>query len=719
MSRQGNLLRLVDDLDLDDEVLGNFGDQPGRTKLRTISDRIGGGTAPGTADAVTVSPAILGEDDVQAALTAVVTQLALKFLKSDVDTDNTLAANSDLKVASQKAVKAYVLNALSGISSGLDPKGNFDCAANPNYPAASKGDMYTVTLSTGDTGKIGGGSGDEVAQGDFFYATADNAGGTKVAVGASWAIVPLATALLAGIDAAIAIASFTVYAGGPARTTVDRFADGVKLKDTSIYAHLNDADFDNAAAWDALVEDVAFNGLPLIHEGDDAKVMYVTESAPVVEGDVIWKFHPSFQIRGIGDPDYGVVVNLQVAEANWWGVNFYGEHVRIDNSLRTFAAGDQSGMALRTYRFNHVYDRHFRAYGGERFDIGDGGIGGDSGMGVNDCNSSRHDDFRAVGQADLGLYITGANPDSDPNSPFRGGHDVFGLRVENCGAALNAKRLTRRLRVIGGHAISCAQGIQLQGAADGLLNVQEVKIIGFDGKKLISRLVSIGIGIDATVVACHLEDWGHSPYDAEDYLGSIPYAFASQGGTDVRWIACSGKFNEWAGAGNGSIIPGGFILTDATHPDTGLQVPSTGHMFSKCYVRGAAVGVREENGATNNRGDISMPGVTTKIRYAPGSVSILLNNLKGGEVIHADNADISISPANEADVHVFTGALTGNRTVTLGTSGKQVDKEETFVTKHTGAFTWTINGKAMPPGQFMRTRWNGTIHRILEYGSGV
>lgn len=99
-----------------------------------------------------------------------------------VDTDGTLAANSDAVVPTQKAVKTFVTSAVSGL---LDLKGGQACAGNPNYPAASKGDAYYVTSA----GKIGGAGGLNVDIGDLFFANADNAGGTHAAVGASWTLL--------------------------------------------------------------------------------------------------------------------------------------------------------------------------------------------------------------------------------------------------------------------------------------------------------------------------------------------------------------------------------------------------------------------------------------------------------------------------------------------------------------------------------------------------
>lgn len=98
------------------------------------------------------------------------------------DVDPTLAANSDLNVATQKAVKSYVDNSVVGL---LDLKGDISCSSNPNYPAALKGDTYIATTA----GKIGGASGASVDIGDAIIAKDDNAGGTQAAVGASWFIV--------------------------------------------------------------------------------------------------------------------------------------------------------------------------------------------------------------------------------------------------------------------------------------------------------------------------------------------------------------------------------------------------------------------------------------------------------------------------------------------------------------------------------------------------
>lgn len=108
------------------------------------------------------------------------------------DNDTTLSSDSTTKLPTQHAVKTYVDTAVTGL---LEFKGSTDCSANPNYPAANKGDAYIVTVA----GKIGGASGKSVDIGDIYLATADNAGGTEASVGTSWSVLEhnLVGALLA------------------------------------------------------------------------------------------------------------------------------------------------------------------------------------------------------------------------------------------------------------------------------------------------------------------------------------------------------------------------------------------------------------------------------------------------------------------------------------------------------------------------------------------
>lgn len=84
--------------------------------------------------------------------------------------------------SSDAATKGYVDTAVTGL---LDYKGVIDCSTNPNYPAASVGDFYVVSVA----GKIGGASGVSVEAGDSIICNTDNAGGTQASVGANFNII--------------------------------------------------------------------------------------------------------------------------------------------------------------------------------------------------------------------------------------------------------------------------------------------------------------------------------------------------------------------------------------------------------------------------------------------------------------------------------------------------------------------------------------------------
>lgn len=62
--------------------------------------------------------------------------------------------------------------------------GDIDCSGNPNYPAATIGDIYRVSVA----GKIGGASGYKVSVGDMIVCFTTSVAGTQAAVGANWNI---------------------------------------------------------------------------------------------------------------------------------------------------------------------------------------------------------------------------------------------------------------------------------------------------------------------------------------------------------------------------------------------------------------------------------------------------------------------------------------------------------------------------------------------------
>lgn len=112
-----------------------------------------------------------------------------ELLGAGVDQANDLIPIVDMSEAGAARNKKIKITQLLGLVTDivglLDFKGSTDCSANPNYPAASKGDYYLVSVA----GKIGGASGIDVTAGDSYFALADNAGGTQAAVGTSWTVI--------------------------------------------------------------------------------------------------------------------------------------------------------------------------------------------------------------------------------------------------------------------------------------------------------------------------------------------------------------------------------------------------------------------------------------------------------------------------------------------------------------------------------------------------
>jgi len=133
-----------------------------------------------SASAVTFGPYALPE---RFEIICTAGQVEATAAPQELDTDGTLAANSDSRIASQKAVKTYV-DASVPAYDAVTYKGVISSLA--TFPAASKGDMYKITAA----GAIGG-TGPTVAIGDIAICNTDaTVSGTYAAVGTKWDIIP-------------------------------------------------------------------------------------------------------------------------------------------------------------------------------------------------------------------------------------------------------------------------------------------------------------------------------------------------------------------------------------------------------------------------------------------------------------------------------------------------------------------------------------------------
>lgn len=105
-----------------------------------------------------------------------------EFVVYRLDTDVTMAADSDAKVPTQKAVKAYVASSLLGRMKIMGP---IDLSTPQLFPAAAAGECYVVSVA----GRIGGVLGPIVDDNTLLIAHTANAGGNYATAGPDWFII--------------------------------------------------------------------------------------------------------------------------------------------------------------------------------------------------------------------------------------------------------------------------------------------------------------------------------------------------------------------------------------------------------------------------------------------------------------------------------------------------------------------------------------------------
>lgn len=158
-------------------------------------------------------------------------------------------------------------------------KGAIDASGNPNYPSATVGDVYAISVA----GKVGGGSGETVEAGDYVIANATNAGGTQASVGASWDVIQANTnpAAWGGItgtlssqtDLQAALSGKADDADIPTRASL-----GLATTDTPT--------FDNLTLTGGKINGVKVYRALLTQVGTDAPVATVSENS--LGGAVVW-----------------------------------------------------------------------------------------------------------------------------------------------------------------------------------------------------------------------------------------------------------------------------------------------------------------------------------------------------------------------------------------------------------------------------------------------
>jgi hypothetical protein len=157
---------------------------------------VGLGNVDNTADAdkpistaVAAALALKANDNAVMHLTGNETAAGIKTFSSSPVVPNATTANQAAAygqvTAGDAALQTQIDNINTAIASGLEYKGTIDASTNPNYPAASVGDVYIVNVA----GKVGGASGIDVEVGDMLICKVAGPAGTQAAVGANWNVI--------------------------------------------------------------------------------------------------------------------------------------------------------------------------------------------------------------------------------------------------------------------------------------------------------------------------------------------------------------------------------------------------------------------------------------------------------------------------------------------------------------------------------------------------
>lgn len=210
------------------------------------------------------------------------------------------------------ATTAFVAAAIAGISGGMEYKGTIDASSNPNYPAATKGDVYKISVA----GKIGGPSGIAVQSGDMVICNETNAGGTQAAVGADFDIIQ------GNIEGVITFSQ----AGGAATNVGDipvfDNTSGTTIKTANVSIS-TDASFDNASD----------NKLPTQLA---VKTLVDNVAAMFIAGDGINMNNGEISVRAESSPT-GTLAAVNVSAT--------GVGVKIDGTTITQTGGILSAVA--------------------------------------------------------------------------------------------------------------------------------------------------------------------------------------------------------------------------------------------------------------------------------------------------------------------------------------------------------------------------------------
>jgi len=162
------------------DITGRLKDILSTTNALLVTDNNDGTLSLSLADATAIQAGLLTPAFFDELNDATHLATAGKLVKRDSNGNITVPLTP---INPTDAVSASYVDGL--IATGMKIVGSTDASANPDYPSATVGEVYVITVA----GRIGGGSGELVEVGDMVVASADNVGGDEAAVGDSWFVV--------------------------------------------------------------------------------------------------------------------------------------------------------------------------------------------------------------------------------------------------------------------------------------------------------------------------------------------------------------------------------------------------------------------------------------------------------------------------------------------------------------------------------------------------
>jgi hypothetical protein len=273
------------------------------------------------------------------------------------------------------------------------------------------------------------------------------------------------------------------------------------------------------------------------------------------------------------------------------GSRFAWRGGRFDNSLRGFAPSQSSGSALVIHNFDSYEVEGVEFFGSDDYATAQSSgtnqdiAVSDSGLTVLSCNSGHISKCRFIGQADLGIYITGGADGGDADDGYS--HVVSGNSFLACSAGVSAKRRADAVVISDNTFLDCYVGATLY-PAGGLLagrGIVNGNLFRRIGKKAIDIRQQPGSVVQGNLI----RDFGYE-LDGETEVVDAS-AILLLGCVDTNVSGNTIRMEAWAPAGVG------IKLTHDSGEDPDVESDNcsiTANLVSgcatACYESGSGVG---------------------------------------------------------------------------------------------------------------------------------